>query len=137
MSQLNHYALPLTSTPHTHTHIQTTRTGTVDYLVDALALHDHLHLLRPLMSDPAVLKVLHGGANDIGWLQRDAHVYLVNVFDTEKAALVSVGGEGGLWGLGEGGEVVLLDATSGPVNVAFTLLHRQTQTHACVLLLHL
>lgn len=62
--------------------------GTVDYLVDALALHDQLHLLRPVMADPAVLKVLHGGANDIAWLQRDAHVYLVNVFDTEKAAQV-------------------------------------------------
>jgi cation-transporting P-type ATPase D len=62
--------------------------GDRDYLVDALALHDHLPLLRPLMADPTVLKVLHGGANDIGWLQRDAHVYLVNVFDTEKAAQV-------------------------------------------------
>jgi ribonuclease D len=40
------------------------------------------------MADPTVLKVLHGGANDIAWLQRDAHVYLVNVFDTEKAAQV-------------------------------------------------
>jgi ribonuclease D len=46
-------------------------------------------LLRPLMADPAVLKVLHGGANDIAWLQRDAHVYLVNVFDTERAAQVN------------------------------------------------
>jgi ribonuclease D len=36
------------------------------------------------------LKVLHGGANDVLWLQRDAHLYLVNVFDTEKAALVSL-----------------------------------------------
>jgi cation-transporting P-type ATPase D len=62
--------------------------GDRDYLVDALALHDQLPLLRPLMADPTVLKVLHGGANDIGWLQRDAHVYLVNIFDTEKAAQV-------------------------------------------------
>jgi hypothetical protein len=62
--------------------------GTVDYLVDCLALHDCLGLLRPLLADPAVLKVLHGGANDVLWLQRDAHLYLVNVFDTEKAALV-------------------------------------------------
>ncbi|WIA21854.1 hypothetical protein OEZ85_004230 [Tetradesmus obliquus] len=63
-------------------------TGTTDYLVDCLALHDCLGLLRPLLADGAVLKVLHGGANDVLWLQRDAHLYLVNVFDTEKAALV-------------------------------------------------
>jgi cation-transporting P-type ATPase D len=63
--------------------------GTVDYLVDCLTLHDCLALLRPLLADAAVLKVLHGGANDVLWLQRDAHLYLVNVFDTEKAALVS------------------------------------------------
>ena len=31
--------------------------GQEDYVVDALALHDHLHLLRPLLADPAVLKV--------------------------------------------------------------------------------
>jgi hypothetical protein len=43
-----------------------------------------------LLCHPRVLQVLHGGANDIAWLQRDAHVYLVNVFDTEKAAHVSV-----------------------------------------------
>jgi ribonuclease D len=45
--------------------------------------------LRPLLADAAVLKVLHGGVNDVLWLQRDAHLYMVNVFDTEKAALVS------------------------------------------------
>lgn len=64
--------------------------GYKDYLIDSLALHDHLHLLRPLMADPSVTKVLHGGANDVTWLQRDAHVYLVNVFDTEKAAQVNL-----------------------------------------------
>lgn len=59
-------------------------TGSVDYLVDALALHDQLPLLRPLLADPSVIKVLHGGANDIAWLQRDAHVYLVNVLTQRR-----------------------------------------------------
>eukprot|EP00879_Flechtneria_rotunda_P011906 GHRR01012435.1.p1 GENE.GHRR01012435.1~~GHRR01012435.1.p1 ORF type:complete len:931 (+),score=387.60 GHRR01012435.1:2246-5038(+) len=63
-------------------------TGAIDYLVDCLAVHDNLHLLRPLLADTSVLKVLHGAANDIMWLQRDALLYLVNVFDTEKAAQV-------------------------------------------------
>jgi ribonuclease D len=65
-------------------------TGAVDYLVDALALHDSLgQLLGPLLADPRVLKVMHGCANDISWLQQ-LGCYLVNVFDTEKAAQVGV-----------------------------------------------
>lgn len=67
------------------------RPGDVDYIVDALALHDHLGpLLRPAFADPAILKVLHGGASDVAWLQRDFHLYLVNVFDTERACVVRV-----------------------------------------------
>lgn len=31
--------------------------GHTDYLIDALALHAHMHLLRPLFADPNVLKV--------------------------------------------------------------------------------
>ena len=33
--------------------------GGVDYVIDALALHDHLHLLRPILADPRILKVKH------------------------------------------------------------------------------
>ena len=32
--------------------------------------------------------MVHGGDNDVLWLQRDFHVYMVNVFDTEKACQV-------------------------------------------------
>jgi ribonuclease D len=32
--------------------------------------------------------VLHGADNDLLWCQRDFHLYLVNVFDTEKACQV-------------------------------------------------
>ncbi|EIE21113.1 3'-5' exonuclease, partial [Coccomyxa subellipsoidea C-169] len=63
-------------------------TGDKEYLVDALALHDHMHLLQDVLEDARVVKVLHGGENDISWLQRDFHLYLVNVFDTEKACQV-------------------------------------------------
>ncbi|KXZ46857.1 hypothetical protein GPECTOR_40g591 [Gonium pectorale] len=59
------------------------------WLVDALALHDHVGAaLGPLMADPRVIKVVHGGSNDVTWLQRDFRVYLVNLFDTEKACQV-------------------------------------------------
>ena len=40
-------------------------------------------------TSPRVLQVLHGGDNDCLWLQRDAHLYLANVFDTEKASKVT------------------------------------------------
>lgn len=63
-------------------------TGEADYLVDALALHDHMHLLRPIFADSGVLKVVHGGNNDVLWLQRDFHIYMVNAFDTERACQV-------------------------------------------------
>ena len=114
--------------------------GDKDYLIDALALHDHMHLLHDVLADPGVLKVrmflpvplserawrmhicqlqssgrpvtqskdysyypagwahacccagndqvVHGGENDTLWCQRDYHLYLVNLFDTEKACQV-------------------------------------------------
>jgi ribonuclease D len=51
----------------------------------------YLNKLETAMCPPLTLcaQVLHGCANDVLWLQRDFHVYLVNVFDTEKAAAVS------------------------------------------------
>lgn len=35
-----------------------------------------------------LLQVVHGGGNDVVWLQRDHGLFLVNVFDTEKACQV-------------------------------------------------
>eukprot|EP00884_Botryococcus_braunii_P003255 jgi/Botrbrau1/12930/Bobra.92_1s0010.1 len=63
-------------------------TGHKDYVVDAIALHDHMDLLRPLFADPTIVKVLHGAQNDCKWLQRDFHIYIVNMFDTQKACQV-------------------------------------------------
>lgn len=31
--------------------------GRTDYVIDALALHDHMHLLRKLFADPSIVKV--------------------------------------------------------------------------------
>eukprot|EP00873_Tetraselmis_striata_P010402 jgi/Tetstr1/430666/TSEL_020459.t1 len=60
--------------------------GSRDYLIDAIALHDNMHELAPILADPAICKVLHGCENDVLWLQRDFHLYLVNVHDTQKLA---------------------------------------------------
>ena len=110
-----------------------------DWLIDALALHDHMHLLQLLFADPTTLKVphdrgcrlscatfaafflidgflsapdlgidghcrkllpqvLHGGNNDVLWLQRDFHIYTVNMFDTFVACQVKHAGKrAGSW----------------------------------------
>ncbi|XP_010689638.2 protein RRP6-like 3 isoform X2 [Beta vulgaris subsp. vulgaris] len=56
-----------------------------DYLVDTIALHDFIPMLQSVFSDPNVVKVFHGADNDVLWLQRDFHIYVVNLFDTAKA----------------------------------------------------
>ncbi|KAK8516768.1 hypothetical protein V6N13_080868 [Hibiscus sabdariffa] len=59
-----------------------------DYLVDTIALHDSMGILRPVFADPNICKVFHGADGDIMWLQRDFHIYVVNLFDTAKACEV-------------------------------------------------
>ncbi|XP_010276114.1 PREDICTED: protein RRP6-like 3 isoform X2 [Nelumbo nucifera] len=56
-----------------------------DYLVDTIALYDVMSILRPVFSNPSICKVFHGADNDVLWLQRDFHIYVVNLFDTAKA----------------------------------------------------
>jgi ribonuclease D len=58
-----------------------------DFLVDTLSLGpDELGPLLTVFADPSVLKVLHGCDRDVVWLQRCCGLYLVNVFDTMRAA---------------------------------------------------
>lgn len=59
-----------------------------DFLVDTIALHDSMGVIRPVFADPSICKVFHGADNDILWLQRDFHIYVVNLFDTAKACEV-------------------------------------------------
>ncbi|CAH9089268.1 unnamed protein product [Cuscuta europaea] len=55
-----------------------------DYLLDAIALHDMIGILHPIFANPGICKVFHGADNDVLWLQRDFHIYVVNLFDTAK-----------------------------------------------------
>jgi len=59
----------------------------IDYLVDPLAVPD-LSGLGPLLADPAVLKVLHGGEYDLSGLHRDFGFTLANLFDTMWASRI-------------------------------------------------
>jgi ribonuclease D len=62
--------------------------GTIqNYILDTLVLHDDIQMyLLPLMVNPNICKVFHGADMDIQWLQRDFSVYVVNLFDTYRAA---------------------------------------------------
>eukprot|EP01119_Soliformovum_irregulare_P017014 TRINITY_DN500_c8_g1_i1.p1 TRINITY_DN500_c8_g1~~TRINITY_DN500_c8_g1_i1.p1 ORF type:complete len:786 (-),score=221.82 TRINITY_DN500_c8_g1_i1:148-2421(-) len=60
-----------------------------DYIVDTLALREHIGpVLGPIFSNPAIVKVLHGADSDIIWLQRDFGIFIVNMFDTGQASRV-------------------------------------------------
>lgn len=56
-----------------------------DYVIDALTLWRELEALNEIFTNPKVLKVFHGSACDIEWLQRDFGVYVVGLFDTYLA----------------------------------------------------
>ena len=55
-----------------------------DYLLDTIALHDDMCLLRSVFANPAICKVFHGADSDILWLQQEFHIYVVNLFDTAR-----------------------------------------------------
>lgn len=61
-------------------------TRTTDILVDPLAIWPHMSLFLDILTDPNIVKVLHGADLDVVWLQRDFGLYIVNLFDTGQAA---------------------------------------------------
>ena len=64
--------------------------GTIcDYLIDTLKLWNCLSKhLSPIFANPDICKVMHGADSDVGWLQRDFGIYVVNLWDTGRAARV-------------------------------------------------
>jgi ribonuclease D len=65
--------------------IQVAAFGGVSRLVDPLALRD-LSPLAPILSDPSIVKVVHGGDNDVTSLRRDFGFSFRTMFDTSIAA---------------------------------------------------
>jgi ribonuclease D len=59
-----------------------------DYLIDTLALREHMHALNSSFMNADIVKVLHGADSDVQWMARDFGLYLVNLFDTCQAARV-------------------------------------------------
>lgn len=50
-----------------------------------LEFRQNLSQLNEITANPRIVKVLHGADRDIGWLQRDFGLYIVNLFDTGQA----------------------------------------------------
>jgi ribonuclease D len=65
--------------------LQLTAFGGGSWLVDPLALRD-LSPLAPILADASVLKVVHGGDNDVTSLRRDFGFTFRRMFDTSIAA---------------------------------------------------
>lgn len=59
---------------------------THDFVIDAIKLRSELYRLNRSFTNPNIVKVFHGADCDILWLQRDFGVYVVNLFDTSRAA---------------------------------------------------
>jgi len=58
-----------------------------DFLIDSIALRSVMNRhLAAVFADPDIVKVMHGADSDIPWLQRDFGIYIVNLFDTGRAA---------------------------------------------------
>ena len=58
-----------------------------NYLVDVFPLwNDITTHLAPMFANPDIVKVMHGADSDVTWLQRDFGIYIVNLFDTGRAA---------------------------------------------------
>ncbi|QRW20152.1 3'-5' exonuclease [Rhizoctonia solani] len=49
---------------------------------------EEMSVLRGILEDPNVVKVLHGAESDVVWLQRDFGLFIVGLFDTFHASRV-------------------------------------------------
>jgi len=58
-----------------------------DFVIDTFALRNVMNEhFAPIMANPNIVKVMHGADSDVGWLQRDFGIYIVNLFDTGRAS---------------------------------------------------
>jgi len=58
-------------------------TPKVDYIIDTLKMAGEMHQLKQVLQNPAILKIFHGGDNDILALQADYKMFVVGVLDMQ------------------------------------------------------
>mmetsp|Transcript_8199 Transcript_8199/g.16144 ORF Transcript_8199/g.16144 Transcript_8199/m.16144 type:complete len:628 (+) Transcript_8199:909-2792(+) len=59
--------------------------STKDFIVDALALKDHIQTLKPVFEAESIVKVLHGAYNDVKWLYENFGFKILSLYDTQEA----------------------------------------------------
>jgi exosome complex exonuclease RRP6 len=59
-----------------------------DYIIDVFPIWREVPLLKRIMEDEKIIKVMHGAEMDTKWLQRDFNVHIINLFDTHRASRV-------------------------------------------------
>lgn len=58
-----------------------------DFIIDAIKLRGSIRrALAPVFADDRIVKVMHGADHDVKWLERDFGIYVINLFDTGRAA---------------------------------------------------
>jgi ribonuclease D len=63
-------------------------TKDADYIIDAIKLKNELLLLTEIFINPKILKIVFQSETILARLQQKLHLYLVNIFDVEKAGLI-------------------------------------------------
>jgi ribonuclease D len=64
-----------------------------DFLIDPIVLRKSISTsLKPILESSNILKIVHGGANDVLALQRDFSIYLTGCIDTQIMYSLKEGG---------------------------------------------
>lgn len=53
------------------------------YFVDTIALYNEMERFQPILTDPRIVKVMHGSHNDIRSFEKDFSLYIVGLIDTQ------------------------------------------------------
>jgi exosome complex exonuclease RRP6 len=59
-----------------------------DYIIDVFPIWRDMPLLKQIMENESIIKVMHGAEMDTKWLQRDFNIHIINLFDTHRASRV-------------------------------------------------
>lgn len=59
-----------------------------DYIVDVFPIWKEVPLLKKIMENESIIKVMHGAEMDTKWFQRDFNIHIINLFDTYRASRV-------------------------------------------------
>jgi ribonuclease D len=59
-----------------------------NYILDAFLLREKIGRAKKLFENNEILKIFHGGENDLKWLKTDFNINVMNLYDTNRAEMV-------------------------------------------------